>query len=236
MRIPIGSFPDERWATEIRDLLKQSHIDATIDVRGPRAYQVLVPKKQADEAGRTLFSLGYFTCSSSRPPSMGGVKDWRPRSASIDAEIESIVNKWIQVLANTEAALRWSGVDVQTAKVVEDRGYEDPVVYAEFGGIVFRNRVPLYEAYRVLYVRHHSGPPGYDLIDELGPITDPEYVDRNTVKMRSLDTANELLGAGNKANTEARIEAVIESIFGRKTDMEVPVSGEVAVYAKEIEQ
>lgn len=64
MRVPIGSFPDERWATEIRDLLKQSHIDATIDVRGPRAYQVLVPKKQADEAGRTLFSLGYFTCSS----------------------------------------------------------------------------------------------------------------------------------------------------------------------------
>ena len=113
MRVPIGSFPDERWATEIRDLLKQSHIDATIDVRGPRAYQVLVPEKQADEAGQKLLSLGYFTCSSRRPPSMRGTKDWRPGDAAIDDEIKSIVEKWIQVLANTQAAKRWSELDDQ---------------------------------------------------------------------------------------------------------------------------
>jgi len=232
MRVPIGSFPDERWATEIRDLLKQSHIDATIDVRGPRAYQVLVPEKQADEAGQKLLSLGYFTCSSRRPPSMRGTKDWRPGDAAIDDEIKSIVEKWIQVLANTQAAQRWSELDDQIIADAENRGYEDPVVYAEFGGVVFRNRAPLDYPQGIL--RSHRVPREYDLIYESGLIADPENVDRHAVTMQSMVTANEILGVRN-ANILSKIESVIENIFGRNMDVSVPVSGEMAVYAKEIE-
>lgn len=62
MRVPIGSFPDERWAQEILGLLEKSGFKASIVTRGPRAYQVVVPESQAHAAGESLANLGYFTC------------------------------------------------------------------------------------------------------------------------------------------------------------------------------
>ena len=62
MWMPIGSFPDERWAHEIVGLLKKSGFKASIVNRGPRAYQVVVPESEAGAAGESLAALGYFTC------------------------------------------------------------------------------------------------------------------------------------------------------------------------------
>lgn len=62
MRVPVSSFPDEGWAREVLELLKKSGFKASIVVRGPRAYQVVVPESDARAAGESLSALGYFSC------------------------------------------------------------------------------------------------------------------------------------------------------------------------------
>jgi hypothetical protein len=62
MDTAIASFPSEGGANEVRDLLTGQGIEAAVEYRGPRAWQLLLHGEDAPAASFVLAELGYLAC------------------------------------------------------------------------------------------------------------------------------------------------------------------------------
>lgn len=62
MDTAIASFPSEGWANQVRDLLAEQGIGASVEYRGPRAWQLLLDATDAAAAAIVLSDLGYLAC------------------------------------------------------------------------------------------------------------------------------------------------------------------------------
>jgi hypothetical protein len=226
MRVPVGSYPYERWAQEVVDLLKKAGINASVDRRGPRAYQVVVPPGLYHAAGKALADLGYFACSAVRSPSMAGVKDWRPDvdPDEIDDAIREVAQEWADKMANDSAAIAWSTAGDQMEDDIEKMGYEDPWVVADFGYSVAVNGELLDEG------QTSNPPPGYEYLDLGGDIPCVEdFISLDSLVHATQKEASEKLGIPVSLK---RVREILAREYGTSDEITVSASGESTVYAK----
>jgi hypothetical protein len=227
MRVPVGSYPYERWAREVVGLLKKAQINAWVDRRGPRAYQVVVPPGLYHAAGKALAGLGYFTCSAARSPSMAGVKDWRPPpldEEEIEDTVRSVAEEWLEKMANDSAAMTWSTADDQMEFDLQKRGYENPWVVAEFDFSIAVNGDLLEEG------QTRNPPPGYEYVDLGGaiPVVE-EIVDLEGLIDVTIREAHKVLGV---PVAPKQVESILYREYGETREISVSVSGDATVYAK----
>jgi hypothetical protein len=129
--VPVASFPHERWALEVEEGLRGAGISATVDPRGSRAYQVVVPEGEAGAAAALLSEMGYMTCPVGGPSLGAGVKDWAPEGGPHMEALEAAkkeTDEFLRSQAKRQAAEAWS----TPPEDLPDE-YEEAWVVATFG-------------------------------------------------------------------------------------------------------
>ncbi len=131
--VPVGSYPFERWALEVQDGLVAAGFDAALDVRGPRAFQVVVPERQSDAAGAALAEIGYLSCPA--PAALGGIKDWRPGlgPAQVQQAVTAAAEEYAAREAERQAAEAFSVPEEDLEERMLKKGFSRPWVMARFG-------------------------------------------------------------------------------------------------------
>lgn len=221
-RLPVGSFPFERWAVEVASELGAAGLDVAVDPRGPRAFQVWVSEEESPVAGEILAGLGYLTCPVPAP-ALGSVKAWRPGMdpAAVRQEFRKIVDEVVKRKAQEETAEAWSQHDTDLQERFEGMGYEDPWVLAKFGDQVAVNGHLLEVA--------GSPSPGYEHVEEWkGDVQ--AYVVLPEIRDEVIERFLEDLGI--EADNEFIDGLFTEFFGGLEKHIEVTVGGEVDSYGK----
>lgn len=225
MAVAIGSFPIERWAEEVKDLLRARGVDSDVAYAGPRAYEVLVSDEDGDRAGEIVDSVGYLSCPvAGDSASMNGVLEWRDPEAEEEDDLHGEINKIaateLEAFANAEAARAWSTPGDEISGK-----YEDVIVVAEFGDIIGVNG-DIKANYPVI-------PAGYEEVSEGGRVpTTESHVGAGAVVTRTWARVRDKYP---RLRIKAEdIEKILEREILKGWEHEIPVSvsGDVTVYAK----